>query len=154
MAFQKGHKPMGGQLRVKKKKTIQKEMALEQLKQGILKELKPILRGALDSARGLTVMYQKKKVKTKEGFKRIGELVQVKDQARVEELLQGSCSGDDWYYITTKDPNIQAIKELWDRSFGKVKESLELTGNEGGPIELGVVLKNKIDKIYGNSGNG
>lgn len=145
---------MGGQLRVKKKKTIQKEMALEQLKQGILKELKPILRGALDSARGLTVMYQKKKVKTKEGFKRIGELVQVKDQARVEELLQGSCSGDDWYYITTKDPNIQAIKELWDRSFGKVKESLELTGNEGGPIELGVVLKNKIDKIYGNSGNG
>ena len=114
-------KPKGS----KHKKTIEKELALEQLRQGILKELMPVLRAALDSARGLTVMYQRQKIKVGKEFKRQGELVQVTDQARVEQLLRGNKEGDDWYYITTKDPNVAAVKELWDRAFGKSKETIE-----------------------------
>jgi len=111
----------------KTKKTLEREVALRQLQQGILQELRPLLRSALDSAKGLTVMYQKRKVKGKDNkYHRTGELVRVQDQSRVEELLRGDCTGDDWFYITTKDPNIISIRELFDRAFGKPKESVEV----------------------------
>jgi len=126
MPFQKGNKE--GEKRGKNKKTIEKEKALELFQQEILREIAPLLRSALNSARGLTVMYQKRKVKNKSTgkYERTGELVRVSNQDRVEELLRGDCSGDDWYYITTKDPNIASIKELFDRAFGKSKESIEV----------------------------
>lgn len=117
-------RPEGG----KNKKTLDREKALYELQQGIIKELKPILLAAMNSARGLTVMYQKKKVKNKSTgkYERTGEMVKVGNQNRVQELLNGNCTGDDWYYITTKDPNIASIKELFDRAFGKSKESIEV----------------------------
>ena len=136
-------KPKGS----KHKTTIEREIALEQLRQGVMMELKPVMRAALDSARGLTVMYQKKKVKNKSSgkYERTGELTKVTNQSRVEELLRGDCSGDDWYYITTKDPNIASIKELWDRAFGKPKESIEHSGG----IKLSESEdKEKIEKAF------
>ncbi len=147
-----GYYPGGGRPKgSKSSKTIEKEIALKQVQQMVLKEVIPLFRSALNSATGLTVMFQRKKVKNKitKKFERTGDLVRVVDVNRVEDLLKGTCSGEDWYYITTKDPNIQALKELLDRTFGKSKESLELTGLDGGPVEIGVTLKSKIDKIYG-----
>jgi len=133
-----GKQPGAGRPKgAKSSKTIDKEIALEQMRQMILQEMKPILRGALDSARGLTVMFQKRKVKNKATgkYERTGELVRVTSLERVEELLKGNCSGDDWYYITTKDPNMVAIKELWDRTYGRTKENLDITSG-GKPIPI------------------
>jgi len=126
MTFQPGNQE--AKKKGKNKKTIDREKALELFQQQILKEIVPVLRSALASAQGLTVMYQKKKVKnSKTGkYERTGEMVKVTSQDRVQELLNGNREGDDWYYITTKDPNIAAIKELFDRAFGKSKESIEV----------------------------
>ena len=126
MTFQIGNQE--AKKKGKNKKTIDREKALELFQQQILKEIVPVLRSALASAQGLTVMYQKKKVKnSKTGkYERTGEMVKVTSQDRVQELLNGNREGDDWYYITTKDPNIAAIKELFDRAFGKSKESIEV----------------------------
>lgn len=148
----KGFQPGNRVGKGKQKKTIDKEIALEELRQTVLKEIKPMLRSAVSNATGLTVMFQKKKVKNKKTnkFERTGDLIRVTDADRVEELLKGNCLGDDWYYITTKDPNIQALNTLLDRTFGKAKESLELSGTNGGPVELEVSLQEKINKAYGN----
>jgi len=126
MPFQPGNQE--AKKKGKNKKTLEREQQLLLLQQEIMKEVKPLLRAALDSAKGLTVMYQRRKVKNKSTgkYERTGELVRVMDQNRVEELLRGDCVGDDWYYITTKDPNIASIKELWDRAFGKPRETLDL----------------------------
>jgi hypothetical protein len=72
-------------------------------------------------------MYQRRKVKNKLGkYERTGELIKISDQSRVEELLHGKgINGEDYYYITTKEPNISAVKELWDRAFGRPKETVE-----------------------------
>jgi len=48
-----------------------------------------------------------------------------------------------------KAGDVPALKELFDRAFGKAKESIELMGEGGGPVELAMTLKSKIDKIYG-----
>ena len=142
MPFQKGHKPYGTAVKgAKQKKTLEKEVQLKYLQQEILKEIRPLLRAGLDSARGLTIMYQRKKVKVGKEFKRQGELVQVNDQNRVEQLLRGDCTGEDWYYITTKDQNIQALKELLERVFGKVQDKMDITSGDK-PIPLLYALHN------------
>lgn len=120
----------------KNKKTLEKIEHLKMVQQEILKEIKPLLRAALNSATGLTVMYQRKKVKNIKGkYERTGELQRVTDPYRVEQLLRRDQTGDDWYYITTKDPNIQALENLFNRVFGKVQESMDITSG-GNPIPL------------------
>lgn len=127
MPAPKGHPRWGGKKKGKKNKgTLEKEAALQLLQQGILKEIRPLLRAALDSAKGLTVMLQRKMVKQKDGkFRRTGELVRVRSIERVEELLKGDCQGDNYFYITTRDPNIKAIEDLLNRAFGKPKEQVD-----------------------------
>lgn len=130
-------KPKGS----KHKKTIEREIALKELQQRILEEIRPLLRAQLDTAKGLTVMFQRKKLKNhKTGkYERTGEMVRVQDLNRIEELLEGDCTGDDWYYITTKDPNVKALEDLFNRVFGKPKESIELAGSLPSNIIINVV---------------
>lgn len=40
----------------------------------------------------------------------------------------------EYFYITTKEPNLQAIIDLMNRAFGKPKESIELTTDPDNPI--------------------
>jgi len=112
----------------KHKKTIQEEIALAEYKQEILRNMGPLVRAQLNSATGLTVMLQRKMVKDKKTgkFERTGELVQVKDPERVKNLLEGDCVGNNWYYITTKDPNVKALEDIFSRVFGKPKEQFDL----------------------------
>lgn len=153
MVFTKGHKPYGTASGKKTKKTILKEKALEQLQQDILRDLKELYLAGRKSATGLMVMYQRKKVKNKKTGKweRTGELVRVSDPNRIEELLRGPGEGEDWYYISAKDPNIQAFNSLLDRTFGKPKESIELGGEDGGPINLEIGITKAIEKTYGSN---
>ena len=135
----------------KHKKTLEKMRVLEALRQGVMREVEPVLRSSLDSARGLTMMYQRKKVKNKKGkYKRTGEFVMVKDPDRITELLNGNCEGEDWYYITTKDPNIVAVRELWDRAFGKPEQPVKHSGDSSNPVKVDVaIVEEVLEKAYG-----
>ena len=48
-----------------------------------------------------------------------------------------------------KKGDIMAIRELFDRAFGRSKENVELTGLDGGPVELKHEITETIAKIYG-----
>jgi len=48
-----------------------------------------------------------------------------------------------------KGGDVPALRELFDRAFGKAKESIEIFGENGGPIKLDVKLEEKINKVYG-----
>lgn len=49
-----------------------------------------------------------------------------------DELNQAD--DDDYYYISTKPVDMVAIKELYDRAFGKALQRNELTGKDGEPL--------------------
>ena len=53
--------------------------------------------------------------------------------------IQAYFDGDDdsrqgYHYVTTDKPNNEALKDLWDRVFGKPSQALEVTGKDGGPV--------------------
>lgn len=50
-----------------------------------------------------------------------------------------------------KSGDVMAIRELLDRALGKAKESVELTGSEGGAIEIDLTIKQIISKVYGRT---
>ena len=45
---------------------------------------------------------------------------------------------EDWYYISTKPVDMVALKELYDRAFGKPLQKNELTGKDGSELSLGM----------------
>ena len=51
----------------------------------------------------------------------------------------------EFYYLATKEPNIKAIEDLYNRTFGKPKESVELTGKDGEQLKPTVIY---IPKPY------
>lgn len=52
-----------------------------------------------------------------------------------------------YYFITAKDPENQAIKDMLDRIFGKPKEFVELSGDKDNPIVIDTktATKEQID---------
>jgi len=41
---------------------------------------------------------------------------------------------DEYYYISTKPADIGAIESILNRTFGRAKQSVALTGDDGGPV--------------------
>ncbi|MCX6724235.1 MAG: hypothetical protein NT155_03650 [Candidatus Staskawiczbacteria bacterium] len=131
MVFKPGDKrPKGAGIKrgQKTKKTLEQEAALDLYKKRILDNLVPFIRAQFNQAEGMTVMFQRRKQKNKKTgkFERTGELVRVMDINRVEQLLKSDGQGENYYYITTKDPNVKALENLFNRVFGKPKESIEV----------------------------
>ena len=127
MSRVKGSPKTGGKKKGSKhKKTIEMEMALNLYKQEMLKELTPIIRSQQQLAKGLAVVLRRNLVKKGNRWVREGELVQVRDADEVERLLNSDGQGDNWYIITTKDPNVKAIQDILDRIFGKAKETIDV----------------------------
>ena len=148
--FHKHHKKVGG---IKKggkwKKTIELEKSLEMYKQEMLKELKPILLGQQQLAKGLVVVLRKKLIKKDGKLVRGGDFEVVKDPKEIEKLLNSDGQGKDWYIITTKEPNVKAIQDILDRVFGKPKESTEISTPDDKPLQIEVTVRESIERIYG-----
>lgn len=145
------HKRYGGRKKgAKNTKTIETEKALELYKKEMLKELTPILRSQQQLAKGLTVILRKSLVKGKNGkLFRGGSLEQVRDPDEIERLLNSDSKGEDWYIITAKDPNAKAIQDIFDRVFGKSKETTELSTPKDRPLQIEFIVKEAINKVYG-----
>lgn len=127
--FKKGHKKMGGRKKgTKNKETIEKEKALETYHQSMLQELMPLVRAQQKLAEGLMVVLRPGLVKNPKTRKleRTGELKQVRDPDEIEELFNSNGLGKDYHIVFAKDPNTKALQDIFDRVFGKAKESLDL----------------------------
>ena len=58
-------------------------------------------------------------------------------------------SGDDYYYMTTRPANNQAIQSMLDRAFGKAPEKIEIEGAffKANKLEINIVQKRNDDDI-------
>jgi hypothetical protein len=128
----------------KEKHTIEKEKARVLWEKEMLKQMRPILQAQLVLARGSVIMMQRRMIKGK----RVGDFERVENESEIARLLNSDCQNDDFYILAPKDPNGKAIQDIMDRLFGKPKETMELSGKEGEPIPLVVVLKTAIEKTY------
>ena len=68
-------------------------------------------------------------------------------------FLFTACNGDDeddYYFITTERPDNRALDSLFNRTFGKAKETIDMTHREALPL-LNVNNPNAIQQHNGNS---
>ena len=142
----KGGRPKG----VKNKATLEKQIVLDAYKERVLKNTQRILDAQLSLGTGQQFLY---KITTfKNGTKSKPELIT--NPSIIEAFLDGeygdgeNLSDDkEFYYITTKEPSIQAIDSMYNRVFGKPIESLEVSGRNGEPMQF--ILPGEIKKKHG-----
>ena len=114
---------------------IEKIKTEQYLKDRITKNVDKILNAQLSIATGLQYLF--KIVTTKVGKKEVrSKPILVVDPKEIEAYLDyaendaKSVNTDtEYFYITAERPNQQAIANLFDRAFGRPKESLTLDGN-------------------------
>lgn len=155
-----GKQPGAGRPKGKKNKsTLEKESILRAFKERVLRSSDILFNSQITLARGQMFLYKIEKEKVvgpKGGVSyRSAKPVFVTNQQEIEDYLEGLItSGDEddpkdpnatYYFITTKEPNNQAIDSMLDRTFGKPKQSLEVGGEGGGPVRFKQIL-DEIEK--------
>ncbi len=140
----------------KYKPTVDREKQLEEFKDFVARRNKTLLSAQMIIATGsiyvfrIDTEYWNKGTKNEKKFKK--RPVVVTNQEEIINALdyyyaQGENPNDDetYYFVTTKDPDNQAIKDLLDRTFGKAKESVAV--EHSGVIGLADLLgKSALDK--------
>lgn len=106
-----------------------------------------LLNAALNKALGETYLMRKVTERDSKGkVLRIYHEVVTNQQTIIDYLdgeLEGNDSindddGDSYYYMSTKPVDMVAVKELYDRAFGKPLQKNELSGKDGEPLSLGL----------------
>lgn len=107
------------------KGTLDKIKVKKKLDQRFLRATEKIANAQISLASGLSFLY---KVHTdKKGIRSKPQLIT--EQWEIEAYLNGDYEGDesDYYYITTKEPNNQAIDSIFNRVHGKPTESVDVS---------------------------
>lgn len=113
--------------------TLMAEKMRKRLVEYVEKNLTPMLDAQGGAAKGLRVMMVRDWERGKDGeLHRTGKWVQVTDPKEVEDLVNGSESGDEYYEIWTKNPDVNAGKNLLDQAIGKAKETVDMDVKSGG----------------------
>lgn len=105
---------------VKTARTLEREEARKYLTQRVLSEIEPLATAEIESAKGVLCLYTKQ----------LGRWVRVSDPAIIEATLNTAekVMGNDYYLIAAKDPDTKALKNIFDREFGKPTDRLEHSG--------------------------
>lgn len=142
----KGGRPAGS----KSKKTLERELVLEEFRKRVSSHVDILFDAQLTLARGQNYLFKIEKelqIGPKGGKRYVNSRPQlVIDKNEIESYLanefeEGSVDDENdphatYYYITAKEPNNQAIDALLDRTFGRSTQRMEHTGEDGGPIKL------------------
>lgn len=114
----------------KHKKTLEQKIALDTIRQRVLKNAQKLINSQLNLAYGVSYLF---KVKTHKNRK---EAELINDQDTIMEYFDGSLEknkkDDEYFYITTEKPSGRALNSLFDRALGKATTSLDVTS--GGEI--------------------
>lgn len=132
-----GRKPNG-----MNQNTLEKRMVEKMLHQKIMQKANRLLRAMMQSAEGESYLFkevEEKNVDKKGNERTLKKKVLVSDPKEIEEFLN-ECAEDGeveglegkvdgvYYYIKTKPSDWKAIESLFDRVFGKSKQSIEMEG--------------------------
>lgn len=121
-------------------KTLEKEVQLERVRQRVFSATDRLLNAQLSLAQGVSYLYKiekRKVVGPKGGITWMPEKPKIVTSTwEIESYLEGLLDESDidsnepgatYYYITTEKPENQAIKDMFDRVYGKPIETLEAT---------------------------
>lgn len=130
MAGNGGKRPGAGRKRgSKSQKTIQKERVLAALRDRIMANADRILDAQLSIAQGQQFLYRIVTTKDAKGRETRSKPELITSEIIIEAYLNGDYedSDDEYYFITTKEPNNMAIDSMFNRAFGKPTESIDVT---------------------------
>ena len=124
----KGRKTGGKQKGYKAPQTLDKQLQRERLRALICAELEPMAHAQIANAKGIKYLVTR--------HKQSGKFI------RVTEAMAKVKLGDDEEIIEVweKDPSVQAFTDLMNRALDKPAEQVQVTGPEGGPLEIVVSL--------------
>lgn len=130
----KGGRPKGS---ISEETRMQQE-SMKLIKRRVFEATDHLLNAQMGLAVGSQYLF---KIKTYKGQK--SDPILVKSQSEIEAYLRGEYEGSDteYYFMTTKDPDNRALKDLLDRTHGKAKESVEVT-NPDGNLKTIIINKN------------
>jgi len=58
----------------------------------------------------------------------------VRDKKRFDDFLENGVLGKDYMLVVAKEPDYKASDALMNRAWGRPKETVEVQGEEGGPL--------------------
>lgn len=122
-----GGKPKG----YKAAHTLERDAVSAAFKQRVLKSADRLFNAQLSVAEGCSFLFRVDRPKGKAGKEKH---VLVTDQDEITRYLDQEVDPDTHYYISTREPNNQAIADMLNRAMGRPVESIEVTGKDGGPV--------------------
>lgn len=109
---------------VKYTKTLEK-LEMERLfRQRVSERFAELIDAQFDAAKGVSHMMAKG---------RDGKWIEVTDAGLMLKCLN---SGESFYKITAHNPNVFALKDIFDRMMGMPVKAVELTGKDGDPLRI------------------
>ncbi len=142
-----GRKPGG-----KNETTLEKDRTLAMLRQRILTNAQSLFNAAKSAAVGNQYLYKivtryvgkgKNRSRVRSAPQLVRDPVEIANyidqldrENRGDEIPDEEKDHNTYYFISTKEPNIKAIEDLFNRAFGKPKEELHLSGG----LNIGQVL--------------
>jgi hypothetical protein len=147
MAQNGGARPGAGRKPgTKNPETLQKEAVLKEFRGRVMNAADVLFNAQLSLARGMSFLYKIEKEliigpKGGESWKKLPPK-RVESTIEIESYLNGEIGDTDlddgtgatYYYITTKEPNNQAIDSMLDRVFGKSAQAI--TGPDGKDLRI------------------
>lgn len=130
-----GGRPKGSGLGRKSARTLEREKVAKAVAEQIMKKARPLVRAGMSVALGQQFVYRIDEEKDDDGKtkKRVHVLVTDPEEiANALDQMEGMGVGgdtDEYYYITTKEPDYKAIEMLLSRALGKPKESIDVNAN-------------------------
>ena len=104
--------------------SLQKAELLKQFRDRVAAEFEPLLSALFTTATGVTHMMVRDES---------GKWTRVTDPVQILRYLE---AGETVYRITAQNPDVRALKDIFDRAFGSPTQAVELTGAEGQPMEV------------------
>lgn len=111
----------------KNKNTKEDDIVKEEFRSRVLKSIDSLINSQMNLAHGCQILFKIHSYEDKSG-KRIKEKPEiVTSQEEIESYLAGDYDDeeDDYYFITTKQPDNKAIDSLIDRIWGKATQAIE-----------------------------
>lgn len=107
--------------------TKERRIAEEEMRNRVIKSTDSLLNSQMALAKGEVNLYRV--YYTGQGSKKQKHVDIVTDQETITEYLADSLNNgeDEYYYIATKSPDNRSIDSLLDRTYGKAKQSVDLT---------------------------
>lgn len=106
--------------------TMEKALVREETRKYIQQHMPAMLRAQIAHAIGIGHLYTRDKH---------GKFSRIEDESEIDRLLSDGEKDTD-YWIFAKDPSVQAFSELLDRTLDQAPKPIEVSGKDGGPVEL------------------